>query len=103
VKYTQEITKKLLKDYVELQIPVEVIAEELKVQKRSVIAKLSDLGVYKRAPYLDKTGKKPIRKSEYIASIALTLNCSVDELDSLEKVNKRILEILDKRLKEPKP
>lgn len=104
MKYTPEITEKLKTDYLELEKTVEEIAEELLIPKRSVIAKLSSLGIYKRKPYIDKTGKPPIKKSEYIESISKSLNMPVDTLDSLEKVNKHILHIIDQRLKpDPKP
>lgn len=104
MNYTPQITEKLVKDYVELNRSVDDIAAELDIQKRSVIAKLSSLGVYRRKQYRDKRGEIPIKKSEYIDSIAKTLNLTPDELESLEKVNKRILQIIDTKLKpDPKP
>ena len=46
MKYTNEITKKLVADYGS-GIPVSDLATELGVPDKSVIAKLSSLGVYK--------------------------------------------------------
>lgn len=106
MKYTKEITDKLINDYTVENKSVEDLALALEIPKRSVIAKLSSLGIYKRKPYVDKTGKPPVRKSELIDSIGVSLGIDPDQLDSLEKVTKRILEVLDKRLKEdtdPKP
>ena len=100
MKYTKEITDKLINDYTIENKSVEDLALELEIPKRSIIAKLSSLGVYKRKPYVDKTGKPPVRKSELIDSIGVSLGIDPDQLDSLEKVTKRILEVLDKRLKE---
>lgn len=102
MKYTPEITEKLKNDYLELNKPVEEIATDLGIAKRSVIAKLSSLGIYKRKPYIDKTGKPPVKKSEYIESISKSLGIPVDVLDSLEKVNKHILHIIDQKLQTPK-
>ena len=99
MKYTKEITDKLVNDYTIENKSVEELALELEIPKRSLIAKLSSLGIYKRKPYVDKTGKPPVRKSELIDSIGVSLGIDPDQLDSLEKVTKRILETIDKRLK----
>ncbi len=97
MRYTKEITDKLIADYV-AEIPVETIAEVLDVQPRSVIAKLSSLGVYKKKEYRTKRGEIPVKKEEYIERIAKLLNVSVDILESLEKANKSVLALLEKTL-----
>ena len=97
MKYTKEITDKLIADYL-AEIPVEEIAAELDVQSRSVIAKLSSLGVYKKKEYRTKRGEIPVKKEEYIERIAKLLNVSLDVLESLEKVNKNVLALLEKTL-----
>jgi len=101
MKYTKEITEKLVADYL-AEIPVEEIAAELDVQPRSVIAKLSSLGVYKKKEYRTKRGEIPVKKEEYIERIANLLDVSVDILESLEKVNKSVLALLEKTLLEAK-
>jgi hypothetical protein len=101
MKYTKEITDKLIADYL-AEIPVEDIAKELDVQPRSVIAKLSSLGVYKKKEYRTKRGEIPVKKEEYIERIANLLNVAVDTLESLEKVNKSVLALLEKTLLEAK-
>jgi len=63
MKYTKEITDKLVSDYLAL-IPISDIASALEVPERSVIAKLSSLGVYKKKEYLNKRGETPIKKEE---------------------------------------
>jgi len=72
------------------------ISEEIgeTVPERSIIAKLSTLGVYKKKQYLTKRGEVPIRKSAYIEKIAQILECDVETLESLEKVNKNVLILL---------
>ena len=97
MKYSKEITEKLIADYA-AQRPVEEIAAEIEVQPRSVIAKLSSLGVYKKKEYRTKRGEVPVKKEEYIERIADLLDVSVDILESLEKVNKSVLVMLEKAL-----
>lgn len=50
-KYTPEIEKLMTEQYL-ANTPVEQIAEALEVPVRSVISKLSSLGVYKKKVYL---------------------------------------------------
>jgi hypothetical protein len=97
MKYTKEITDKLVSDYLAL-IPISDIASALEVPERSVIAKLSSLGVYKKKEYLNKRGETPIKKEEYIERLALILGVSSDRLESLEKVNKSVLILLETAL-----
>lgn len=102
MKYTKEITEQLIEDYTTNNLPVEEIALSLDIPKRSVIAKLSSLGVYKKKNYTDKTGKPPVRKSSYIEILSEKIRVPIEQLDSLEKVNKRILEILNDLIPDPK-
>ncbi len=95
--YTKETTEKLVKDYQEGKTP-EYIAIELNVPVRSVIAKLSNLGVYKKKEYKTKQGQLPVRKSEYIERIADLLGVNVEVLESMEKVNKAVLVLIEDHL-----
>lgn len=97
MKYTTEITNKMVADY-QSEVPVTEIAAGLNVPERSVIAKLSSLGVYKKKQYLTKRGEVPIKKEEYIERIGKLLEVNLDMLESLEKVNKSVLALLEKRL-----
>lgn len=103
MKYTQEITNKMIADY-QAGMTVQEIAEGLStetetVPDRSVIAKLSSLGVYKKKEYLTKRGEIPVKKEEYIERIAALLDVNSDILESLEKVNKSVLALLETKLK----
>ena len=97
MKYTKEITDKIKADYLEGRSAAE-IAHELDVPERSIIAKLSALGIYKKKEYRNKRGEVPIKKEEYIERIAALLNVNIDILESLEKANKHVLQLLEKAL-----
>ena len=97
MKYTKEITDQLVRDY-ESGVSVEQIAQTLEVPERSVIAKLSSLGVYRRKQYLNKQGNPPVKKEEYIERIANLLKVNLEILESLEKVNKNVLILIENAL-----
>ena len=97
MKYTKEITDRLINDY-KTGISVLELAESLEVPKRSVVAKLSSLGVYQKKAYLTKRGEVPIKKSEYINRISVLLNMNPELLESLEKVNKGVLVVIEREL-----
>ena len=97
MKYTPESTKKLVEDY-EAGVTVLALAEQLQVPERSIIAKLSSLGVYQKKQYLNKRGEVPVKKSEHIERIAKLLNCNLELLESLEKVNKQVLLMIERNL-----
>ena len=97
MKYTKEVTDKLIKDY-KSGIPVTQLAIELEVPERSIIAKLSSLGVYQKKQYLNKRGELPVKKSEHIERLAELLDVPSDQLESLEKVNKGVLVLLERKL-----
>ena len=99
MKYTPEITARLLSDYA-AKIQVEEIARGLQVPTRSVIAKLSSLGVYKKKSYVTKRGEIPVKKAEYIQKLSELLKMHPDQLESLEKVNKVLLSHLQSELEE---
>lgn len=97
IKYNKDITDRLLQDY-QAGIPVEQIALNLAVPERSVIAKLASLGVYKKKSYVNKNGETPVKKEVYIEKIAELLNTNIELLESLEKVNKRVLVMISSAL-----
>lgn len=96
-KYTPEIEKLMTEQYL-AGMSAEQIAEALEVPVRSVISKLSSLGVYKKKVYLTKRGETPVKKSEYIERIAIALDMDLELLESLEKVNKSLLMVISERL-----
>lgn len=97
MKYTKEITDRLVTDY-QAGISIEDLAKNLDVPARSVIAKLSSLGVYQRRQYLNKRGEVPVKKSEYIERIGKLLDMNLELLESLEKVNKGVLAVIEREL-----
>ena len=102
MRYTQEITDRMVQQYRE-QVPVHQIAQEFQVPERSIIAKLSSLGVYTKKPYLNKRGEPPTKKSEQIQRLATLLEVPQDQLESLEKVNKTVLRLLETNLTLSRP
>lgn len=99
--YTKEICDRLIADYT-AGVPVEQLATDLDVPVRSIIAKLSSLGVYQKKTYVNKRGEVPVKKSEHIEQIAQLLDCDLELLESLEKVNKVVLKLIQQRLSDPK-
>lgn len=97
MKYTPEVTTKLVADY-QAGVSTEELAAQLDVPTRSIIAKLASLGVYQKKTYVNKRGETPIKKEEYIDRLAVLLNVNIDRLESLEKVNKNVLKLLEDAL-----
>lgn len=102
MKYTKEVTDKLIEDY-KAGVSVADLATELDVPERSIIAKLSSLGVYQKKQYLNKRGELPVKKSEHIERIAELLDVNLELLESLEKVNKGVLKLIEDKLRESDP
>ncbi len=97
MKYTKEICDRMVADYTS-GVPAATIAQDLDVPERSVIAKLSSLGVYQKKSYLNKRGEVPVKKSEHIERIATLLDTNLELLESLEKVNKTVLVMIERAL-----
>lgn len=103
MKYTAELNDKLIGWYNSGMIAADIadtLSTEVveQVSERSVIAKLSHLGVYKKKEYLTKRGEVPIKKAEYIDQLAELLGVDSETLESLEKVNKSVLQLITKKL-----
>ena len=105
MKYDKTATDKLVKEFNELvglhgqKLTVELLATSFSVPERSIIAKLSSLGLYVRKEYRNKRGEVPVRKEEYLEIIADSLGVSPDKLESLEKAKKSELIPLTNALK----
>jgi DNA-directed RNA polymerase specialized sigma24 family protein len=89
--YTPEQTQKVVVDYLQ-GVPVETIAESLGKSVRSIIAKLSREGVYKKKEYVTKTGESVTSKEELCDKIGTLCGLSEGEIDSLTKANKTALQ-----------
>lgn len=101
MKYDAETTKQLIQAYQTLGANCDAIPElahQFGVPERSIIAKLASLGLYKRKEYCDKQGNPPIKKEVYVENIAKLLDANVELLESLEKVNKSVLKMLEQAL-----
>lgn len=99
MKYTKEVTDRLVHDY-NAGIEVKIIANNLQVPVRSVIAKLSSLGVYKKKQYVNKQGNTPIKKATHIQNISKLLDLDLELCESLEKVNKLVLSRIECKLEQ---
>ena len=90
VNYTAEQTAKVLADY-QAGISTEAIATAMGKSVRSIVAKLSREGVYKKKEYVTKQGTTPIKKEALADELGKLANLSEAEIDSLSKANKTAL------------
>ena len=97
MKYSKEITDRLIHDY-QNGSKISELAAQLSVPERSVIAKLSSMGVYQRKAYVNKRGEPPTKKAQHIEKIAKLLRMDLELLESLEKVNKSVLLVIEREL-----
>ena len=97
VNYTSEQTLKMVADYAS-GATVETIAAELGKNVRSIVAKLSREGVYKKKEYASKTGEKPVKKDALADSIGKIMGFTEAEITSLAEVNKTVLVALLEKL-----
>lgn len=100
--YTKEICDRIVADYTQ-GVPVSELAKMLQVPERSIIAKLSSLGVYQKKTYTNKRGEVPVKKSQHIERISVLLDCDLELLESLEKVNKLVLKLIEQKLASSDP
>lgn len=100
--YTPEQTEKIKTDYL-AGVSVETIAQNLGKTVRSITAKLSKEGVYKRKEYVSKTGEKPVKKDAHADAIGAVLNMTEGEIESLTKANKTALVKIFTALANSKP
>lgn len=98
-RYSDAETELLERLYRE-EVPLPEIAKQLDRTERSVRAKLSSLGLYKKQPYLNKNGEIPKKKEEYVSDIASILEVDESLIESLEKCTKFTLKTLLDKLTE---
>jgi hypothetical protein len=94
VNYTPAMTAELVKAYSEKpeKATVEAFAAKFGKTVKSVVAKLSREGIYKKAEYVTKTGEKPVAKDNVADAIGNVLKMTEAEASSLTKANKSALE-----------
>ena len=93
--YTDEMVEHMVAAYEDTPTlaTVDALVAEFGKPKRSIISKLSSLGVYKAQPRnTTKQGTPVVRKSELVAQIQVSLG--TNQLDSLAKASKADLEAL---------
>lgn len=102
VNYTPEQTAKMVADY-GAGVAVEAIAETLGKTVRSVVAKLSREGVYKKKVYKTKTGEAVVKKDAHADAIGAILRLPENDVESLTKANKSALKAIFEALANSKP
>jgi CRISPR/Cas system CMR subunit Cmr4 (Cas7 group RAMP superfamily) len=93
VKYTKELLQEITELY-QSGWTAKDLGAKFEIPERSIIAKLSSLGVYKKKEYRDKQGNPPIKKEVYVEKIANALKLDLDLAESLTKVNKVVLKLI---------
>ena len=102
VNYTPEQTAKMVADY-QAGVTVETIAQALGKTVRSVVAKLSREGVYKKKEYKTKTGEAVVKKDAHADAIGAILRLPENDIESLTKANKSALKAIFEALANSKP
>ena len=105
VNYTPEQTATMLAAYTAEPTAktVEALAENLGKSVRSIVAKLSREGVYKKKEYTTKTGEKVQKKDETADAIGAILRLNENDIESLTKANKTALKAIFEALANSKP
>lgn len=103
--YTPEQSEEIQSAYVAnpTQETVDALALQFGKTTRSIVAKLSRLGCYKKKEYTTKNGEPVVKKDAHADAIGAVLNLTEAETDSLTKANKTALEKIFKALAESKP
>ena len=96
--YTNEEVEYLQETYDRTQESIDRMAQVLGKSRRSIIGKLSRLGIYEKKVYTTKRGELPITKAELVHRISQQRGIEVEKLAGLEKAPKEVLKIL---LEEP--
>lgn len=102
VNYTAEQTAAAVQDYT-AGATVEQIAEKLGKSVRSVVAKLSREGVYKKKEYKTKNGETVVKKDAHADAIGAILGLPENDVESLTKANKVALKAIFEALANSKP
>jgi len=97
--YNQELTEKLKEAYLAnpCRETIDILAAENGKSFRSIIAKLSSLGIYNKPQRLTKFGDTILKKPDMVQEIESWLGISVPTLQETGKLD---LKVLYDRLKE---
>ena len=91
--YTQEMVDTISFDYSAnpTRATVDALAEKFEKTPRSIIAKLSAMGIYQKAERVTKRGEPVVMKAELVAQVQ---NAIGRELPSLNKMTKPDLQFM---------
>ena len=105
VNYTPEQAAELVTAYQAAPTAetVSAFAEKLGKTTRSIVAKLSREGVYKKKAYTTKTGEPSVKKDEHADAIGAILRLNENDIESLTKANKTALKAIFAALANSKP
>ena len=95
--YTKEEEEHLVERYTttdDKQKILEVLVLELNKSRRSIIGKLSRLGVYEKKVYLTKRGESPITKLELVHQLSEKMGYNLTKLEGLEKAPKEVIKYM---------
>jgi hypothetical protein len=102
LNYTPEQTAQIVSDYSN-GVTVESIAQNLGKSARSIVAKLSREGVYKKKVRTTKTGDVVVKKDAHADAIGAILQLPENDIESLTKANKSALKAIFEALANSKP
>lgn len=102
MNYTEAQTLQVVEAY-QAGTAVEQIAEMMQKSTRSIVAKLSREGVYKKKEYVSKTGEKPVKKDQTADAIGAILKLTEADTESLTKANKSALKAIFEALANSRP
>ena len=90
-RYTPDQELAMRSAYVQNPDCIDALAETFGVTRRSIIAKLSSMGLYKKKGYRTKTGELPIKKATIAENLGSILKLQDFEVEQLEKLSKPLL------------
>lgn len=102
VNYTAEQTVEIVTAY-QAGETVEALAERFQKSVRSIVAKLSREGVYKKKEYTTKNGEKVVKKDAHADAIGAILKLAENDIESLTKANKSALRAIFEALANSRP
>jgi hypothetical protein len=87
--YTQEMVDRIFAVYSAdpTRASVDALADEFNKTPRSIIAKLSALGIYVKAERVTKRGEPVVRKDELVAQVQASLGRELPSLTKMTKVD----------------
>lgn len=102
MKYTSEQEQLIYNEYLKnpTKDTVLELAKKLEFSPRSIVGKLSRMGIYQKVPYTPKYADKPIGKDEIVSHIAHELDADLSKLEGLCKSQKPALLYLEELLVE---